>query len=144
MATAYSKFIDAFLRKIDDYKMIKYSDWDIKQDSIKYMKTAITQFCSECAITDYEYDDVIEQFSLDMGDEEIDIISKGMVVEWLKPSVYKSRAMENIMNTKDFSYFSPQKMLEQNKALLADAKKEFKNSLFYYTYKIGNIEEFNR
>ena len=144
MSTPYSKFIDSFLRKIDDYKMINYSDWDIKQDSIKYMKTAITQFCSECEISNYDFDDVIEQFSIDMSHEEVDIIAKGMVVEWLKPSVYKARAMENIMNTKDFSYFSPQKMLEQNRALLADAKKDFTNSLVYYTYKIGNIEEFNR
>lgn len=144
MATPYSAFIGSFLDKIDDYKMIKYSDWDIKQDSIKYMKTAITKFCRECEISGYEFDDVIEQFSLDMGYEEIDIIAKGMVVEWLKPAVYKTRAMENIMNTKDFSYFSPQKMLEQNRALLADAKRDFKNSLVYYTYNIGDIEEFNR
>ena len=139
MATPYSLIIDSYLKKIEDYKMIVMTDDVIIEDAIDYMKSVCADFDYICAKDLSDRDDAIRKFTEDLSINEIDIIAKGMVVEWMRPIVYQSSAMMNVMNMKDASFFSPSKIMEQKMYAFEKAEKAYKVAKFNYSYDNGEI-----
>lgn len=141
MATPYSLIIDSYLAKIEDFKMLNLPVDDTIEDAIEYMKVVCADFSPICLKNIMAYDDRVRQFSEDLSVREIDIIAKGMVVEWMRPIVYQSSAMMNVMNLKDASFFSPSKIMEQKMLAFEKAEKSYKNAKFDYSYDNGEIGE---
>ena len=142
MATPYKKVVESFLEKIDDYKMLNYSSQDILLNSTAYMNAVCSDFNRICLIDLEDKDDYICEFANDLSREVIEIIAKGMVVEWLKPLVYKADAMLNLMNLKDATFYSPSTLLAQKRAMLAEAEKAYSNAVKNYSYyhaKLGEL-----
>lgn len=141
MSTPYSKIIDAYLDKIDDYKMIEYTDDEIREDAIVYMHRVCSDFEHICLTDLSDWDDTLQRFEADLSSEEIQIIAKGMVVEWMRPIVYRSAAMQNVLNLKDASFFSPSKIMEQKALAFEKAEKMYRNAKLDYSYDHGEIGE---
>lgn len=141
MATPYSLIIDSYLAKIEDYKMLTMTDDIIIEDAIDYMKRVCADFGYICLKDLSSRDDRIRQFTEDLSVNEVDIISKGMVVEWMRPIVYQSSAMMNVMNMKDATFFSPRKIMEQKMLAFEKAEKAYKVAKLNYSYDNGEIGE---
>lgn len=139
MATPYSLIIDSYLDKIDDYKMIALTDDIVIEDAIGYMKRVCADFGYICLKDLSDRDDAIRKFGQDLSDNEIDIIAKGMVVEWMRPIVYQSSAMMNVMNMKDATFFSPSKIMEQKMIAFEKAEKAYRSAKRNYSYDNGEI-----
>jgi len=146
MSVSYDVFTDAFLSKITDFEIFRLDDTTRVTSVDGYMKRALSQF-SHISIYDFAgtEDDEIREFHVDIPDFELieiaDIVSEGMVVQWLKPHTYKQELLENALNTKDFSVYSPAELLMRIGNAYAEAQKNFTQMLREYSYNHGDLTE---
>ena len=138
--TPYKAFIDTFLDKISDYKLLNYEDYLVDELAVGYMKRVCTKFDKICQADLSQQDDNEYAFLSDEIDDEIlDIVTDGMVVEWLRQYVNNSDNLENILNTKDFTMYSSKNLLAEIKSLYQDEQKAFTNSMREYSYNHGDL-----
>ncbi len=146
MSVLYDKFTDAFLSKVSEYEFVNMRDFERNGLIDGYMKRTIASFRKICK---YDLsttgDDVIREFGIEIPDgdlEEIaDIISEGMLVQWMKPYTYKQENLENVLNTKDFTTYSPSELLLRIGNAYATAQKNFTNMMREYSYNHGDLTD---
>ena len=110
------------------------------------MKRAIASFRKICK---YDLsttgDDIIREFDVDIPDEDLDeiadIVSEGMLVQWMKPYTYKQESLESVLNTKDFTTYSPAELLMRIGNAYASARKDFTNMMREYSYNHGDLTD---
>lgn len=144
MKITYDAIEGAFLSKIFEYDFINLPDSERQQFVDGLMKRAITAFKHVCK---YDFvgtaDDEARVFSADVAgkdaDELIEIISEGMLVQWMKPYVYRQENLENVVNTKDFTTYSPAALLQQISAAYAKVQKDYVQMIREYSYNHGDL-----
>lgn len=146
MSVPYDSFIGAFLSKIMEFEFIGLPEEDRTAITDGYMKRAIGAFKKNCR---YDLvstgDDESREFDVDIPDNEIDeivdIISEGMIVQWLKPYVYRQELLENALNTRDFSTYSPAELLTRIGNAYSKAQKDYTQAIREYSYNKGSLTE---
>lgn len=141
MATTYDTIFEAFKDKITDYDLAAYSEslqWDIM---VALLDSACRRFNRICAQDLSDRDDETETFNIDLSDEEIDIITEQMVVEWLKPILNDTDNLHNRINTKEYTSISPANMLLAIKDSYAMSRGHARSLMIRYSYLNSNIEE---
>jgi hypothetical protein len=141
MATPYSDVIKVFLNKITDMDLPKFDDITRDVIVIGYMKSACTKFAKVCQVDLYDRDDELREFSCDLDDEVIDIITENMLVEWLKPKVLFSDNLSNVLNTKDFSMYSPANLLKELRETLSYLKKNARALVNNYSFAHSEVNK---
>lgn len=132
--------------KVTSYDLIEMCE-DMAQDLIdNYMKRAIANFKFVCAydLTGSANDDERE-FAIDIDGKDVDelaeIISEGMVVQWLKPFMYRQENLENVLNTRDFTTYSPAELLHRVGEAYKHAQRDYTNAVREYSYNHGDLTE---
>ena len=109
------------------------------------MKRACSEFNKICKYDLLTRDDKIRELAVDIPEEDIDeivnIVSEGMVVHWLKPYVYKAENLENVLNTADYTSYSPSELLYRIKDVYSMAKQDFVNMEREYSYRHGDLSD---
>ena len=148
MGLSYDIFTGAFLSKITEYDfanmLTNLSDGDPSEIVDGYMKRAISAFKHVCL---YDLtstaDDAAREFDIDMTDEDVDeivdIISEGMVVQWMKPFVYQQENLQNVLNTRDFTTYSPAELLLRVGNAYRQAQKDYTQMVREYSYNHGDL-----
>ena len=146
MSVPYDTFVEAFLEKITEYELNFLPVYDRNHTVNGYMKRAISGFKHVCA-----YDlvstrqDVIREFNLDIPEKDIDdivdIVSEGMIVQWLKPYVYKQELLENTINTRDFTTYSPAELLMRVGNAYEKAQKDYTQMIREYSFNQGDLSD---
>lgn len=144
MSVSYDVFIGSFLEKITDRGLLTLESLDRDATVIGFMKRSINGFKNVCK---YDLvttsDDIVKEFYVDIPEHELidiaDIISEGMVVQWLKPYVYNQELLENSINTRDFSTYSPAELLMRVGNAYKVAKKDYINMIREYSYNSGDL-----
>ena len=135
MSVPYDVFTDAFLSKITEYDFVNMRDFERNGLIDGYMKRAIASFRKICK---YDLsttgDDIIREFDVDIPDE-------GMLVQWMKPYTYKQESLESVLNTKDFTTYSPAELLMRIGNAYAAARKDFTNMMREYSYNHGDLTD---
>ena len=107
------------------------------------MKRAAAAFKSVCVYDLEAYDDKLREFTDDFAEADIDeileIISEGMLVQWLKPYVYKQELLENALNTSDFTTYSPAELLLRVGNAYAKAQNDYTQMIREYSYNHGDL-----
>lgn len=146
MAVEYDAFGDAFLAKISEYDFLELFD-DVRTEMIDgYLKRAVANFKKNCL---YDLtttaDDEERIFNVEIDSEDIDelvdIISDGMIVQWMRPFVYKQELLQNQINTRDFTTYSPANLLQQISSAYKKAQKDYIQAIREYSYNHGRLEE---
>lgn len=146
MSVPYDKFTEAFLAKITEYDFVNMKDFDRNNLIDGYMKRAIAAFRH---INPYDLsstaDDNIREFNVDIPAEEIDelvdIISEGMLAQWMKPYTYKQENLEMALNTRDFTTYSPAELLNRISSAYAKVQKDFVSMMREYSYNHGDLTD---
>ena len=146
MSVLYDKFTEAFLSKVSEYEFVNLKDFERNGLIDGYMKRAIASFKKICK---YDLsttgDDIIREFDIDIADGDLDeltdIISEGMLVQWMKPYTYKQENLENVLNTKDFTTYSPSELIMRIGNAYATAQKNFTNMVREYSYNHGDLTD---
>lgn len=145
MSVSYDLFAKAFLDKVREYHF-PLVDYERNGMVDGFMKKAISQFKPVCQ---YDFsttaDDVVRAFDVEVKPEDIDeladIVSEGMLVQWMKPYVYAGENLENMLNTKDYTEYSPATLLHRIKEAYNQAKKDYTNMIREYSYNHGDLTD---
>lgn len=154
MLISYDEFTSVFLDKIKEYEFLDMPEEDRTAIIDGYMHRAFTEFKKNrrydfTSTRDDEnrqfdfsgFDDkTLESLSEDL-DELINIISDGMVLQWLKPYRDNQEILENYLNTRDFTSYSPAELLKQVRTTYYDVRKEYIQSIREYSYNHMKLEE---
>lgn len=144
MSVSYDIFSEYFLDKVKEYDYIKLEEYDRTRLVDGYMKRACAQFSKICEYDLTNGDDLVREFNIDIKDEDIDeiadIISEGMLVQWMKPIMYRQENYENMLNTKDYTAYSPSELLYRTTSAYKMCKKDFVNMMREYSYNHGDLE----
>jgi len=145
MSVSYDTFAGAFLAKVTEYDFLRLDDYDRNSTVDGYMKRACAQFNKICKYDLLDRDDAIREFAADIPDDEIDeiadIVSEGMLVQWMKPYFYRADNLENILNTTDFSAYSPAELLYRITNAYHESKHDFSNMMKEYSYNHGDLTD---
>ena len=109
MATSYSDIFNAFLYKIEGYKLIQLVTEDRERIISIYLTAACRKAYKKCKqyVDLNDRDDKMQEFHCDLEDDMIDILAECMVTEWLRPKLYSEELIESRLNTKDYKQYSP-------------------------------------
>lgn len=146
MSVSYDVFIGSFLEKVTERDLLSLEQSNRDSIVIGYMKRAISGFRKICQ---YDFsttcDDETRMFDVDISDDDLteiaDIVSEGMIVQWLKPYVYKQELLENAINTQDFTTYSPAELLLRVGNAYADAKKDYTQMIREYSFNTGDLTD---
>jgi len=145
MSVSYNLFTAAFLGKVTEYDFIKLDDYDRNSVVDGYMKRACAQFNKICKYDLVTGDDALREFQTTIPDDEIDeivdIVSEGMMVQWMKPYFYRADNLENVLNTSDFSQYSPAELLYRITNAYNTSKRDFTNMMREYSYNHGDLSD---
>lgn len=146
MGVPYDVFAGAFLAKISEYSFLSLAEEDRTEIVDGFMKRALSAFRKNC-----KYDlfttgnDTTRTFSVDIPEADLteiaDIVSEGMVSQWLKPYVNKQENLENVLNTKDFTTYSPAELLMRVGNAYAKAQKDYTSMIREYSYNHGDLSD---
>lgn len=146
MSVSYDLFTGAFLAKISEFEFLQLPAADRTNLVDGYMKRAVSEFKHICV-----YDlmnamnDETREFAIDIEDDDIDeivnIVSEGMVVQWLKPYIYRQELLENTLNTKDFTTYSPAELLMRVGNAYKDSQKDYLQMTREYSYNHGDLTD---
>ncbi len=144
MSISYDLFTDAFLSKITEFEFIKLTDHDRTSMVDEYMKRAISAFRRNCL-----YDlvstgnDELRVFDVDIRKDDlyelIDIISDGMIVQWMGAYLNRQELLENAINTRDYSLYSPAELLRRVGSAYDRAKRNYKQKIYDYSFNHGDL-----
>ena len=146
MSVAYNVFVGAFLNKITERDLMMI-DLDEREEIVfGYMKRAIAGFKRICKydLTSTADDDnkcfdvIIPDYDID---EIVDIVSEGMVVQWLKPYIYSQELLENALNTRDFTVYSPAELLMRVGNAYEAAKKDYTQMMREYSFNTRKLTD---
>lgn len=146
MSVSYDVFAGAFLEKVSEYSFLSIEAPDRVKIVDGFMKRALNSFRKNCQYDLFTTGDDTERvFNIDIPEDDLselaDIVSEGMVVQWFKPYVNRQELLENILNTKDFSTYSPAELLLRVGNAYAKAQKDYTNMIREYSYNHGDLTD---
>ncbi len=144
MSVSYDAFTGAFLSKVAEYEFIQLDNEDRTEITDGYLKRAVTAFRKNCLYDLFTTaDDASRTFDVDIPDEDMDeivnIISEGMIIQWMKPYLYHQELLENLMNTRDFTMYSPAELLMRVGNAYAKAQSDYTQMIREYSYNHGDL-----
>lgn len=144
MSVPYDLFAGAFLSKVSEFDLLRLSEYERNHLVDGYMKRAVAAFRKNCRYDlSSTADDLAREFDVSIPDEDldeiVDIVSEGMLVQWMKPYTYRQENLENALNTRDFTTYSPAELLSRISAVYADARRNFTNMMREYSYNHGDL-----
>jgi len=140
---SYDTIVDAFLNKISEFEFLDMGSEDRESIVSGYMKRAVSKFKKICVYDLNMHDDesgaFTDNFAEDDVDEIVEIISEGMVVQWLKPYVNKQENLESVLNTSDYTTYSPAELLMRVGNAYKDTKKDYTQMIREYSFVHGDL-----
>jgi len=146
MSIPYDAFTGAFLYKISEFELLKLDDNTRTEVVDGYRKRAVSAFKKNCLVDLFTTaDDEARVYNVDVSeddaDELVEIISEGMLVQWLKPFVYQQDLLQNVLNTRDYSLYSPAELLMRVGNAYQKAQKDYTQMIREYSYNHGDLSE---
>lgn len=146
MSTSYDIFTGAFLSKVVERGFCELKDYERNGIADGYMKRALASLKNVC---EYDFsttgDDIIREFDIDIAegdvDELIEIVSEGMVVQWLKPYYYNQEQLQNVLNTADFTTYSPAELLLRVGNAYKEAQRNYTQMIREYSFNHGDLSD---
>lgn len=148
MLISYDTFTSAFLAKLTEYDFIRVPE-PMRHELVDgYMKRACAKFSEVCKYDIANGDDDVRAFVLgddgkDISSSElheiVDIVSLGMLVQWFTQQYYNQENMKNMLNTSDFSHYSPSELLYRMTSAFEMCKSDFENAIREYSYRHGDL-----
>ena len=146
MSVSYDLFTGAFLAKISEFEFLQLPT-AYRTDLVDgYMKRAVAEFKHICVYDLMDaMNDETREFAINIEDDDIDeivnIVSEGMVVQWLKPHIYRQELLENTLNTKDFTTYSPAELLMRVGNAYKNSQKDYLQMTREYSYNHGDLTD---
>ena len=136
MGTPYNEIYNMFLSDIKDRKLISMLAPAELVDILEYylLESADIHF-KRCEKDLSDRDVELQQFNLDLTNEEKRILAKGMRIKWLSSNFVANEQLLNArLTTKDYNIFSPANQLKVLMSLEVEFKRELRALITRYQY----------
>lgn len=148
MSVSYDAFTESFLAKITEFDILQLEEEDQVAIVDGFLRRALDEFQPICK---YDFtttgDDTERVFDIEVDGKDlyeiVNIVSDGMVVQWLKPYLYKQQVLNNVLNTRDFTVYSPAELLKQIRATYEQAQKDFVQKMREYSFNHGDLGNYH-
>ena len=113
MATPYEKIYESLLPKFRSYEIPFMSVDEVKEYLHDFLIPAIAKF-QHCKQDLDDRDDILERFNVDLSNNEIEILSNYLLLEYLDSEYVRTPTLLKLaLPSTDFKAFSPANMLEK-------------------------------
>lgn len=133
MATPYSQIYSRFLAKISDYSFVSLTQDELEANLESFLSGAIVQF-RRCKKSLYLRDNITKVFEENLNEEEQEILSKLMVVEYLTPRLVTADLLQQTLSSRDFRLYSQANHIKEIRDLRNAIKNEASRMMTDYTY----------
>lgn len=123
--TDCTQLFGRFYNKITDYdlgEMCPSYEQDILWDYFTSAYLQYKRWSGEKIEIDMDTHTIEQEITI----EQMDILAIGMVYHWCSHLLYNNDAMQNVMNTKDFQQFSPEKIVGRISSVRDRAYEDFR------------------
>ena len=139
MATPYSEIHARAIAKFSDYDILNFDVSAREMIMRDYLISAQVEFQRMCKVDLSDKDDILAQYNETLDDEIIEILATGVAYYWLYPKVLNTENLYNVLNTKDFTTYSPANLLKELQNLIDVLWKDFNRKMVLYTYRTADI-----
>lgn len=140
MATSYEKVFERFLPKITNYSYLNLSDQEINDNLETFLKSSIIKFRYCDKLNDR--DEALKQFNKDLTEEEQEILSVLMCVEYLTPKLLTDDLLKQSLNSKDYSLYSQANHVKEIRGLRDKYQQESNSLMILYTFTKDKMDGF--
>lgn len=135
---SYDEIFSDFLGSVTDYELASINIDDMYGLMTEYLHKALSLSYVRRLFSSVEFDDTIQSFTFELDnqvDEAVDldfvkyILSKGMVIEWLKPQVRSKINIAQFFGGKEQKYYSQAQHLSELRGLLEDTQLEMRKAI---------------
>lgn len=135
---SYDDIFSDFLGSVTDYGLASIDIDDMYGLMTEYLHKALSLSYVRRLFSSVDLDDTIQEITFDVVnsiDENADIdfikyiLSKGMVVEWLKPQVRSKLNIAQFFGGKEQKYYSQSNHLSELRGLLEDVQLELRKAI---------------
>lgn len=139
MATPFTDIYARAIFRFADYKFLQ-QDIDVREGVLeKYLMSAKTDFAHMCKYNLEDCDMVAKQFNQTLGNEEMEILALGVAYYWVSYKALNSELLKNVLNGKDYYYYSPANLLKEVQTLRKTIGDEFRSRMNAYSFREGQI-----
>lgn len=117
----YNQVINMVLSLLREYRYGNYTFDEIKQE----LGVCVNIVLAKAQLFDVSFDSDFMEFNRDLTNMEATIISYGLLMQWLSPSVYNSEVLESQLTSKEFTTFSNANRINSAISLYKLASNEF-------------------
>ena len=134
MATPYEKIYENLLPKFRDYEIPLMTEDEVKDLLNDYIPPAISRF-HVCEIDLTDIDEEQECFNSDLSENEIEILSNFVLLEYLDSNYVRTPTMlKATLSSSDFNAFSNANLLDKLLAMRTAYRKENETLLSRYAW----------
>lgn len=139
MGTKYEEIFDRYRARVRNYDFLDYDAITRLEYQKDLLALAVSDFEDICKQDLNDREDDILSFAATLTNREKDILALGMVLHFVEPYVYNTDALQNALNTKDFSLYSPANLLEKMTELMEMTEKRLRREINLYSFKNNEI-----
>lgn len=139
MATPFTDIYARAIFRFADYEFLKQDIATREGVLEKYLISAKTEFQRVCKTDLGDYDLELKQFNQTLDDEVIEILSLGIAFYWLSYKALNSELLKNVLNSKDYYYYSPANLLKEVQTLRKTLRSEFNSKMRQHSYNENTI-----
>lgn len=140
MGTQFSDIYDRAIFRFADYDFLKQHE-EMREDILeKYLISAKTEFQRVCN-TDLDDCDMVNKcFNQTLDDEVIEILALGIAFYWVSYKALNGELLKNVLNNKDYYFYSPANLLKEVQSLRTTLKDEFQSRMRLHSYNDSTID----
>lgn len=139
MGTKYEEIFDRYRARVRNYDFLDYDAITRLEYQKELLALAVSDFEDICKQDLNDREDDILSFAATLTNREKDILALGMVLHFVEPYVYNTDALQNALNTKDFSLYSPANLLEKMTELMEMTEKRLRREINLYSFRNNEI-----
>lgn len=132
MATPYETVYGRFLNKCTDFNLADLDDHTLNEMMKDWLDSAIIRTRTSSDLS--ARDDEAEEFENDLTDQDVELLSMGMVLAWLDQRIQSTEYTNLFIGGKETKFYSPSQQLTELRNLRADIVREMQQIHCYNTY----------
>lgn len=132
MATPYEKVYGRFLNKCSDFNLADLDDHTLNEMMKDWLDSAIIRTRTSSDLS--ARDDEAEEFENDLTDQDVELLSMGMIISWLDQRIQSTEYTNLFIGGKETKFYSPSQQLTELRNLRADIVREMQQIHCYSTY----------
>ena len=133
MATSYETVYNRFVQKITDFNILDLDDYSLDNMLDGWLRSAIVR-TRKCEHDLSQRDDVLQEFSEDLSDLEIELLALGMVDAWVTPMLNSTELTLQFLGGKEEKFYSQSQQLAELRNIKKENSLEMNRLHNYYTY----------